>query len=190
AAQQQGAYVAKHILKTMDNQQSADFKYFDKGSMATIGRNRAVVDMGRFHIKGFLAWLTWMFVHLVSIFGFRNKLVTFVNWSIKFFTKNSGIRLIINKYKRPDPENKNSVECQSKFSMENKAIAKIFILYSQLMELFDENPFRTKAMASASFKIDKLPFPAASATMEELSTQPGIGKSTAERILTILETGS
>ena len=113
AAQQQGAYVAKHILKTMDNQQSADFKYFDKGSMATIGRNRAVVDMGRFHIKGFLAWLTWMFVHLVSIFGFRNKLVTFVNWSIKFFTKNSGIRLIINKYKRPDPENKNAVECQS-----------------------------------------------------------------------------
>ena len=113
AAQQQGAYVAKHILKTMDNQQSADFKYFDKGSMATIGRNRAVVDMGRFHMKGFLAWLTWMFVHLVSIFGFRNKLVTFVNWSIKFFTKNSGIRLIINKYKRPDPENKNAVECQS-----------------------------------------------------------------------------
>lgn len=113
AAQQQGAYVAKHILKNMDNQQSADFKYFDKGSMATIGRNRAVVDMGRFHMKGFLAWLTWMFVHLVSIFGFRNKLVTFVNWSIKFFTKNSGIRLIINKYKRPDLENKNAVECQS-----------------------------------------------------------------------------
>lgn len=113
AAQQQGAYVAKHILKTMNNQQSADFKYFDKGSMATIGRNKAVVDMGSFHMKGFLAWLTWMFVHLVSIFGFRNKLVTFVNWSIKFFTKNSGIRLIINKYKRPDPENKTAVECQS-----------------------------------------------------------------------------
>lgn len=113
AAQQQGAYVARHILRNMDNLQSDDFKYFDKGSMATIGRNRAVVDMGRFHMKGFLAWLTWMFVHLVSIFGFRNKLVTFVNWSIKFFTKNSGIRLIINKYKRPDPENKNAVECQS-----------------------------------------------------------------------------
>src|SRR5690606_2673057 len=104
AAQQQGAYVAKHILKSMNNQQVADFKYFDKGSMATIGRNKAVVDMGRFHMKGFLAWLTWMFVHLVSIFGFRNKLVTFVNWTIKFFTKNSGIRLIINKYERPDVE--------------------------------------------------------------------------------------
>lgn len=103
AAQQQGAYVAKHILARMNNQRIADFKYFDKGSMATVGRNRAVVDMGNFHMKGFLAWLTWMFVHLVSIFGFRNKLVTFVNWSIKFFTKNSGIRLIIDKYQRPAP---------------------------------------------------------------------------------------
>jgi len=113
AAQQQGAYVAKHILKDMNNQQAADFKYFDKGSMATIGRNKAVVDMGRFHMKGFLAWLTWMFVHLVSIFGFRNKLVTFVNWSIKFFTKNSGIRLIINKYKRPDIEKETEIEYHS-----------------------------------------------------------------------------
>ncbi|PRD56960.1 NAD(P)/FAD-dependent oxidoreductase [Sphingobacterium gobiense] len=113
AAQQQGAYVAKHILKQMDNQQTADFKYFDKGSMATIGRNKAVVDMGRFHMKGFLAWLTWMFVHLVSIFGFRNKLVTFVNWTIKFFTKNSGIRLIINKYKRPEVEKETEVEHHS-----------------------------------------------------------------------------
>lgn len=113
AAQQQGAYVAKHILKSMNNQQVADFKYFDKGSMATIGRNKAVVDMGRFHMKGFLAWLTWMFVHLVSIFGFRNKLVTFVNWTIKFFTKNSGIRLIINKYKRPDVEKETELEYHS-----------------------------------------------------------------------------
>ncbi len=100
-AQQQGSYVAEHILKGINGQISADFKYFDKGSMATVGRNRAVVDMGNFHMKGFLAWLTWMFVHLVSIFGFRNKLVTFINWTVKFFTKNSGIRLIINKYDRP-----------------------------------------------------------------------------------------
>jgi len=112
AAQQQGAYVAKHILKSMDNQEVADFKYFDKGSMATVGRNKAVVDMGNFHIKGFLAWMTWMFVHLVSIFGFRNKLVTFVNWSIKFFTKNSGIRLIINKYERDDVEKNKETELE------------------------------------------------------------------------------
>ena len=72
--------------------------------MATVGRNRAVVDMGNLHLKGFIAWMTSMFVHLVSIFGFRNRLVTFVNWSIKFLTKNSGIRLIIHKYIRPQSE--------------------------------------------------------------------------------------
>src|SRR5690606_30214948 len=88
-AQQQGKYVAKHILNKLNNQETENFKYFDKGSMATVGRNRAVVDMGSLHLKGFIAWMTWMFVHLVSIFGFRNRLVTFVNWSIKFLTKNS-----------------------------------------------------------------------------------------------------
>ncbi|NQD69572.1 NAD(P)/FAD-dependent oxidoreductase [Sphingobacterium shayense] len=103
-AQQQGSFVAEHILKSINGETSTEFKYFDKGSMATVGRNRAVVDMGNFHMKGFLAWLTWMFVHLVSIFGFRNKLVTFINWTLKFFTKNSGIRLIINKYNRPAVE--------------------------------------------------------------------------------------
>src|SRR5690606_1057323 len=100
-AQQQGAYVAKHISNIIENKPNTEnFKYFDKGSMATIGRSRAVVDIGKFHMSGFLAWLTWMFVHLVSIFGFRNKLVTFVNWSIKFLTKNSGVRLIVDKYER------------------------------------------------------------------------------------------
>jgi len=68
--------------------------------------------MGSLHMKGFLAWMTWMFVHLVSIFGFRNRVVTFVNWTIKFLTKNSGIRLIIHKYERPKPEPK--VEAENK----------------------------------------------------------------------------
>lgn len=102
-AQQQGTYVAKHILNTLSNTETKDFKYFDKGSMATVGKNLAVVDIGKIHINGFIGWMVWMFVHLVSIFGFRNKMVTFVNWTIKFFTKNNGIRLIINKYERPDP---------------------------------------------------------------------------------------
>jgi len=107
AAQQQGKYVAEHISNILANKPNEEnFKYFDKGSMATVGRNRAVVDMGSLHLKGFFAWMTWMFVHLVSIFGFRNKLVTFVNWSIKFLTKNSGIRLIVNRYNRPQPEPK------------------------------------------------------------------------------------
>ncbi|SUJ22870.1 DNA polymerase/3'-5' exonuclease PolX [Sphingobacterium spiritivorum] len=74
--------------------------------------------------------------------------------------------------------------------MDNKVIAKLFKLGSQLMELHNENPFRAKAMASASFKIDKLPFSAATATVEDLSAQQGIGKGTAEKIQEIIQTGS
>ncbi|MVZ61395.1 DNA polymerase/3'-5' exonuclease PolX [Sphingobacterium humi] len=74
--------------------------------------------------------------------------------------------------------------------MTNKDIAKVFKLCGQLMELHNENAFRTKAMASASFRIDKLPFAASGATLEELSEQPNIGKSTAERILQVVTTGT
>ncbi|MBP3943875.1 NAD(P)/FAD-dependent oxidoreductase [Sphingobacteriaceae bacterium WQ 2009] len=105
-ASQQGAYVAEHIVKILNKQTPAPFKYFDKGSMATVGRNKAVVDMGKIRFQGFFAWFVWMFVHLVSIFGFRNKLVTFTNWAVKYFTTNGGIRLIIHKYNRPAPETK------------------------------------------------------------------------------------
>ncbi|MGE8291758.1 MAG: helix-hairpin-helix domain-containing protein [Sphingobacterium sp.] len=74
--------------------------------------------------------------------------------------------------------------------MDNKAISKIFKLCSQLMELHNENPFRTKAMASASFKLDKLPFRINDASLEELSAQPGIGKSTAEKAKEVAQTGT
>ncbi|MFU1856937.1 DNA polymerase/3'-5' exonuclease PolX [Sphingobacterium sp. CZ-UAM] len=74
--------------------------------------------------------------------------------------------------------------------MDNKAISKIFKLCSQLMELHNENPFRTKAMASASFKLDKLPFRIDGASLEELSAQPGIGKSTAEKAKEVAQTGT
>lgn len=74
--------------------------------------------------------------------------------------------------------------------MDNKSIAKVFKLYSQLMELHNENPFRTKAIASAAFKIDKLPFSAEKASLTELSEQQGIGNSTAERIKLIIQSGT
>ena len=75
-----------------------DSKYRDKGSMATIGRNRAVVDIGRFHLRGRLAWLVWMCVHLVSLLGMRNRTVVFINWMWGYFTFSSGLRLLM----RPD----------------------------------------------------------------------------------------
>lgn len=74
--------------------------------------------------------------------------------------------------------------------MTNKEIAKVFKLCSQLMELYNENPFRTKAMASASFRIDKLPFAASQSDLETLSEQPNIGKSTAEKIMQVITTGT
>lgn len=74
--------------------------------------------------------------------------------------------------------------------MNNKSIGKIFKLYSQLMELHSENPFRTRAMSSAAFKIDKLPFEITSSSLNELSKQPGIGESTAQKIISIVNTGS
>lgn len=107
-AQQQGRFLAKNILRILNNEPLEKYKYFDKGSMATIGRNKAVVDIGKIHIQGFFAWWVWMFVHLMSLIGFRNRLVTLVNWAISYFTFNAGIRLIIHKYKRKEPLEKTS----------------------------------------------------------------------------------
>lgn len=100
AAQQQGRFVAKQIIRVLKNQPLERFNYFDKGSMATIGRNKAVVDLGKLRFQGFFAWWVWMFVHLMSLIGFRNRLVTFINWTTSYLTFNGGVRLIINKFER------------------------------------------------------------------------------------------
>jgi NADH dehydrogenase len=60
--------------------QPEPFKYFDKGSLATIGRNKAVADLGKIKFQGFFAWLIWMFVHLISLLGGRNRVIVFINW--------------------------------------------------------------------------------------------------------------
>lgn len=77
------------------------FKYKDKGSMATVGRNRAVVDIGRFHLRGRAAWLVWMGVHLMSLLGMRNRTVVFINWMWGYFTFSSGLRLLLRPEKYP-----------------------------------------------------------------------------------------
>ncbi|MGK6352695.1 NAD(P)/FAD-dependent oxidoreductase [Parapedobacter sp. DT-150] len=100
-AQQQGQLLAKNIMRMINGQPTEPFRYFDKGSMATIGRNKAVVDIGKIRFQGFFAWWVWMFVHLMSLVGFRNRVVTFINWTINYITFNAGIRLIIHKYQRP-----------------------------------------------------------------------------------------
>ncbi len=99
-ANQQGAHLSNNFTKELKGQPMEPFKYFDKGSMATIGRNRAVVDLHKFRFQGTFAWLVWMFVHLISLVGFRNKIVTFFNWVYNYFIFEKGVRLIIRPYKR------------------------------------------------------------------------------------------
>jgi NADH dehydrogenase len=96
-AQQQGRLVAKNILNIIDKKPLTPFRYFDKGSMATIGRHKAVVDMGKIRFQGFFAWYVWMFVHLMSIVGFRNKVFTFFSWMWNYFSYDRSNRLIIGR---------------------------------------------------------------------------------------------
>lgn len=97
---QQGHLLAKNLVSLQNNQPLVDFIYKDKGSMATVGRNRAVVDIGKIHFQGIFAWFTWMFVHLLTLVGFRNKLVVFVNWVWSYFSYDRGTRLIIRTYNK------------------------------------------------------------------------------------------
>lgn len=97
---QQGQLLARNLNRLLQNRDLVAFKYRDKGSMATVGRNRAVVEVGKFKTQGFIAWFMWMGVHLMSLVGFRNKLVTFVNWMWSYFNYDKGIRLIIRPFKK------------------------------------------------------------------------------------------
>src|SRR5699024_12084749 len=84
-AQQQGKYVAEHIVNTIENKTNEKFVYTDKGSMATVGRSKAVADLGKVQFKGYYAWTICLFIYLVSIFVFRNNLVILVCWIFNFF---------------------------------------------------------------------------------------------------------
>jgi len=94
---QQGKNLAK-LFKEKTLATGEAFKYKDLGSMATVGRNRAVVDLNKVRFQGIFAWFTWMFVHLMTLAGFRNKLVVFVNWVWSYFSYDRGTRLIIRFY--------------------------------------------------------------------------------------------
>lgn len=89
---QQGFRVACNLNNP---ESSRPFVYNDKGSMATIGRNRAVVDLKLIHFSGWFAWLTWMFIHLIGLLGMRNKIVVLLNWIWSYFTFSSSLRLIL-----------------------------------------------------------------------------------------------
>ncbi len=96
-AMQQGACVAKNILAQAEGKPLKKFEYWDRGSMATIGRNRAVADVHFAKFSGFIAWLAWVFVHLLFLMSFRNRLSVFLIWVWSYFTRGQGARLITGK---------------------------------------------------------------------------------------------
>lgn len=96
-AQQQGKLLGKNLIEMYRNGQPTPFIYKDKGSMATVGKNKAVVEIGRLKLGGFMAWFMWMAVHLLSLVGFRNRIAIFINWVMNYFSRNS-VRLIIRPY--------------------------------------------------------------------------------------------
>ncbi|MFT4031853.1 MAG: NAD(P)/FAD-dependent oxidoreductase [Siphonobacter sp.] len=92
---QQGKLLAKNIVRMIKGESLVPFKYKDFGSMATVGRNLAVVDLPFWKFQGFFAWVTWMFVHLFSIVGVKNRLMIFINWMWNYITYDQSLRLII-----------------------------------------------------------------------------------------------
>ena len=97
-AMQQGKYLARQFRDLAKGRDPQEFIYKDKGTMATIGRNLAVVEIGKLKFQGMMAWMVWMFVHLMLLVGFRNRMVVFVNWSWNYFKYNNGLRLIIRPF--------------------------------------------------------------------------------------------
>jgi NADH dehydrogenase len=94
-AMQQGRYVANAIRNKLAGKTvSPPFRYFNKGNLATIGRNKAVAEFGKLHVAGFAAWFLWVFVHLMYLVEFENRLLVFVQWVYDYFTRNRGSRLI------------------------------------------------------------------------------------------------
>jgi len=95
----QATLLAKNLKLLSQNKSTIDFEYKDLGTMATIGRNKAVVDLPFVHFKGHFAWLVWMFLHLMLILSVKNKLIIFIHWAWAYFTKDSSLRLILSPKK-------------------------------------------------------------------------------------------
>lgn len=103
-AMRQAECLADNLKNALKNRPPRPFVYKDKGSMAVVGRNKAVVQMGKMRFAGFPAWAVWMLVHLLSLVGFRNKLSTFFSWLYNYFSYDRSLRLIVRVYSRKKSE--------------------------------------------------------------------------------------
>ena len=99
-AMQQGENLGSNLVRMLNGKPMKPFKYNDKGSMATVGRNKAVADLPKFKFQGIFAWFVWMFVHLYFLIGFRNRVVVFINWVYNYIKFDREARLIIRPYKK------------------------------------------------------------------------------------------
>ncbi len=97
-AMQQGRHAARNILAMIDDRRPQRFRYWDKGSMATIGRNKAVADLNFIHLSGLPAWIVWLFIHIIFLVGFRNRLAVLMEWAWAYVTFNKGARLITRNF--------------------------------------------------------------------------------------------
>ena len=97
---QQGKQLGDNLLRLIENKPMIPFDYKDKGSMATVGRNKAVVDLKHFKFQGVFAWFVWMYIHLFFLIGFRNRMIVFINWVYNYVRFDREARLIIRPYKK------------------------------------------------------------------------------------------
>jgi NADH dehydrogenase len=100
-AMQQGQYVSRAIEHRLDGRSQRPFRYRNKGHLAVIGRHRAVAHFGRAKISGYLAWLTWVFVHIWYLIEFDNKIIVMTQWAADYFTRKRGARLITGRDPHP-----------------------------------------------------------------------------------------
>ena len=106
---QQGGYVAKALARDLEHQPRRSFHYHDKGSLATIGRAAAVAQFPKFSLSGYFAWLAWLFIHILFLIGFRNRLMVMIQWAWSYLTYERGARLITGSTELPgwsEPKNK------------------------------------------------------------------------------------
>ena len=94
---QMGAHVAENIEHALAGKALKDFRYHDKGSMATIGRSRAIAQIGKVHLTGFVAWCAWLFVHVMALVGFRNRVAVLLEWAYAYVTYQRSARIILSR---------------------------------------------------------------------------------------------
>lgn len=99
---QQGAHAARNAVRAFKGEPRTAFTYFDWGNLATIGRAAAVADFGRLKFTGYLAWVLWLFIHIMKLTGFRNRVLVFIQWAFAYFTHQRSIRLITNEQPEGD----------------------------------------------------------------------------------------